>query len=243
MTSYLGIYMSGKSFNFQFDLRIVFCRPRPGEHQTKSSRFSSRQQQKPFRAHERFSGKFSKDFTLNSNRRQDARNVDSDLVFMAVCRCSAPPTRGSSILFHSLQSDRGGGDQRTLGWSQDAPGQEGTSFFCIVMFFWFSSTQIIPAKDMSYLDILNNYIEYNGNSSIACLKNRAHKTKNDLLVKLDPQPRRRKIFCGGGEERRRKRRIIQGGTWKYWVSMRRYGKCSVVLGQYQAVVVDTWLYW
>ena len=27
MISYLGIYMSGKGFNFQFDLRIVFCRP------------------------------------------------------------------------------------------------------------------------------------------------------------------------------------------------------------------------
>ena len=50
----------------------------------------------------------------------------ADLVFMAVCR----PTHGSSILFHSLQSDRGGGDQRALGWSQDAPGwREGNIFF------------------------------------------------------------------------------------------------------------------
>ena len=80
--------------------------------------FARGQQQKPFRAHERFSGKFSKDFTLNSNRRQDARNVDSDLVFMAVCRCSAsaPPADPVFSFTHfkateGTETETGGGGE------------------------------------------------------------------------------------------------------------------------------------
>ena len=88
---------------------------------------------------------------------------------------------------------------------------------------------------MSYLDILNNYIEYNGNSSIACLKNRAHscilsQTKNDLLVKLDPLAKEKENILW---RRRRKEKEKEDNIGWY----------LGVLGQYEAVLVSARWYW